>query len=156
MSKPRDPSINEPPPSAAKLQMSVVERKMAEMERREKAKDAAQTRLEEFSNKFLGEDVSDMEIATIRRRVMNAANDGAFETLVYSFPSDLCTDSGRAITNHEADWPKTLQGKAKQLYERFEEFGKPNGYKLKASIINFPGGMPGDVGFFINWAPNRP
>ena len=29
------------------------------------------------------------------------------------------------------------------------------GFRLKATIITFPGGMPGDVGFFLNWAPEE-
>jgi hypothetical protein len=74
--------------------------------------------------------------------------------MVYSFPSDLCTDSGRAINNNDnPHWPETLQGKAKEFYDRYQEFGKPGGYKLKAMVINFPGGIPGDIGFLLNWGP---
>ena len=54
-----------------------------------------------------------------------------------------------------SDWPQTLQGKAKEFFDRYQTYGKPQGYKLKAMIINFPGGMPGDVGFFLNWAPDK-
>ena len=75
------------------------------------------------------------------------------EAMVYSFPSDLCTDGGRAINNSDPDWPDTLQGKAKEMYDTFKARIQPQGYKLKAMIINFPGGVPGDVGFFLNWAP---
>jgi hypothetical protein len=46
-----------------------------------------------------------------------------------------------------------LRGKAKELYERYQNIAKPKGYKLKAMIVNFPGGVPGDVGFFLSWAP---
>ena len=49
-------------------------------------------------------------------------------------------------------WPETLQGKAKELYDRYTEVARPQGYRLKAMIINFPGGLPGDVGFFLSWA----
>ena len=89
----------------------------------------------------------------VRRLVMNAVKDGKMEAMVYSFPSDLCTDSGRAINNYDPNWPETLQGKAKEFFERYQEFGKPQGYRLKAMVINFPGGIPGDIGFFLNWAP---
>ena len=97
--------------------------------------------------------MSEDEIAMVRRLVMNAVKNGKYEALVYSFPSDLCTDSGRAINSADPQWTETLQGKAKQFYERYLKYAKPQGYKLKAMIINFPGGMPGDVGFFLNWAP---
>ena len=79
----------------------------------------------------------------VRRLVMNAVKDGKMEAMVYSFPSDLCTDSGRAINNNAPNWPETLQGKAKELYDRYEERVKPQGYRLKAMVINFPGGVPG-------------
>ena len=65
----------------------------------------------------------------------------------------ICTDSGRAINNGDPRWPETLQGKAKEFHDRYQEFGKPGGYKLKAMVINFPGRVPGDIGFFLNWAP---
>ena len=42
------------------------------------------------------------------------------EAMVYSFPSDLCTDSGRAINNYDPNWPETLQGKAKEFFERYQ------------------------------------
>jgi hypothetical protein len=28
---------------------------------------------------------------------------------------------------------------------------EPQGYKLRAQIMDFPGGMPGDVGIFLRW-----
>ena len=89
----------------------------------------------------------------VRRLVANAVKDGKMEAMVYSFPSDLCTDSGRAINNYDPKWPETLQGKAKEFFDRYESLAKPQGYKLKAMVINFPGGVPGDIGLFLNWAP---
>ncbi|MBW8791322.1 MAG: hypothetical protein JF594_27315, partial [Rhizobium leguminosarum] len=87
----------------------------------------------------------------IRRVVMKAAADGKSEAMVYSFPSSFCTDSGRAINSARPEWPTTLQGKAKEIYDLFIEVARPHGYKLKAMVISFPGGMPGDIGFFLNW-----
>ena len=89
----------------------------------------------------------------VRRLVANAVKDGKMEAMVYSFPSDLCTDSGRAINNNDPNWPETLQGKAKEFFDRYESSAKPQGYQLKAMVINFPGGVPGDIGLFLNWAP---
>ena len=57
------------------------------------------------------------------------------------------------INNNLPGWQNTLQGKAKELFELFEKVAKPQGYGLKATIINFPGGVPGDVGFFLTWEP---
>ena len=110
-------------------------------------------RVADFARDFLTNHVSEDEIAMVRRLVGNAVKDGKMEAMVYSFPSSLCTDSGRAINNNDPAWPETLQGKAKEFFERYETLARPQGYKLKAMVINFPGGIPGDIGLFLNWAP---
>lgn len=141
------------PVSAEQLRMSILQKEMEKMELEQKAKAAEQKRLADFAADFLTRHVTDDEIAMVRRLVTNAVKDGKMEALVYSFPSDLCTDSGRAINSNDPRWPETLQGKAKEFFERYQEFGKPQGYRLKAMVINFPAGIPGDIGFFLNWAP---
>ena len=142
-----------PVPSAEQLRMKLLEEQMKEMKRQEKARASAQKELAAFADDFLKSHISDNERAMIRRLVRNAVEKGHLEAMVYSFPSDLCTDGGRAINNSDPNWPETLQGKAKEMYDAFKARIQPQGYKLKAMIINFPGGVPGDVGFFLNWAP---
>ncbi|WEX91021.1 histidine kinase [Sinorhizobium garamanticum] len=143
------------PLSAEQLRMQMLEREMEEMDKERKLRSMQEQKLADFAADFLEKHVSEQEIAVVRRLVQNAVKDGKFEAMVYSFPSSLCTDSGRAINSADRDWPQTLQGKAKEFYERYQTFGKPQGYKLKAMIINFPGGMPGDVGFFLDWSPDK-
>jgi hypothetical protein len=141
------------PMSAEALRMSILQKEMDKMDTERKAKEAEQKKLADFTTDFLHKHVSEDEIAMVRRLVANAAKDGKMEAMVYSFPSDLCTDSGRAINNNDPRWPETLQGKAREFFERYEEFGKPQGYRLKAMVVAFPGGVPGDIGLFLNWAP---
>ena len=138
-------------PSADEMRMTLVKKQMEEMEKRERAKAAEENSLADFADAFLTQHVTQAERDMIRRISMNAMKDGKLEAMVYSFPSDLCTDRGRAINNMDPNWPETLQGKAKELYDRFQTIAKPKGYKLKAMIISFPGGVPGDVGFFLDW-----
>ncbi|SIT56786.1 conserved hypothetical protein [Mesorhizobium prunaredense] len=145
--------INAAPPSAEQLRMALLEEQMAEADKQEKLRARQNEELTKFTNSFLKDQVSNDELAMVRRLVMNAVKNGKYEALVYSFPSELCTDSGRAINSADPQWTETLQGKAKQLYERYVKNAKPQGYKLKAMVINFPGGMPGDIGFFLSWAP---
>ena len=140
-------------PSAEQLRLRLLEEQLKEMEQQEKARDAERKRLAAFTDDFLKKHISEEERAIIRQLVKNAVEKGQMEALVYSFPSDLCTDGGRAINNADPNWPETLQGKAKEMYDAFKARIQPEGYKLKAMIINFPGGIPGDVGFFLNWAP---
>ena len=144
---------NAPVPTADELRMIYLQREMEEMKRREKAREAEEKERVKATDDFFKGEVSDEERELIRRLVKNAVAKGLNEALVYSFSSDLCTDRGRAINNSDPRWPDTLQGKAREFYDRFKENFQPKGYKLKAMIINFPGGMPGDVGFFLSWAP---
>jgi hypothetical protein len=141
------------PMSAAELRKTILQKEMEKMDLEAKGREAEQRKLADFTEKFLHEHVTDDEITMVRRLVMNAVKDGKMEALVYSFPSSLCSDSGRAINNRDPGWPETLQGKAKEFFDRYETFGKPQGYRLKAMVINFPGGMPGDIGLFLNWSP---
>lgn len=141
------------PLSAEELRMSILRKEMERMDEARNARDAEEKKHEAFAQDFLHHHVSDEEIAMVRRLVANAVKDGKFEAMVYSFPSDLCTDQGRAINNSDPRWPETLQGKAKEFFDRYEELGRPQGYKLRAMVINFPGGIPGDIGLFLNWAP---
>jgi hypothetical protein len=151
MSEKIDP--NAMPLSAEALRMSILKKEMEKMDVERKAREAEEKKLAAFTSEFLHQHVSEDEIAMVRRLVQNAVKDGKFEAMVYSFPSDLCTDSGRAINNYDPNWPSTLQGKAKEFFERYEKLAKPQGYRLKAMVVNFPGGVPGDIGLFLNWAP---
>jgi hypothetical protein len=86
--------------------------------------------------------------AIIERGVSN----GLTEVQVYRFPNTLCTDNGRAINQGEPGWEATLTGVPKEIYEFWHRQLQPLGYKLKVQIIDFPGGMPGDVGITLKWA----
>ena len=143
-------SANTAVPSADDLRMEILEKQMEEVERRLQEKDAEQKRLQAIADEFISSHVSDREREIIRRIVMSAVADGKYEAMVYSFPSTLCTDGGRAINNLDPEWPATLQGKARELYDGFKLNLQPKGYRLKAMIMDFPGGMPGNVGYFLN------
>jgi len=85
------------------------------------------------------------------RQFLNAVHNGAHEHMLIRFPNELCTDGGRAINVDEPDWPDTLTGIPRQLYEMWRDRLRELGYGLKAMILEFPGGMPGDVGLFLTW-----
>ena len=73
------------------------------------------------------------------------------ELLLLRFPHDLCSDGGRAINAPEPDWPSTLRGEAAEVYLRWQRELKPQGFQLAARILDFPGGLIGDVGLFLVW-----
>lgn len=146
------PSSN-PMTSAQELRKQALELQLREMERDDKLKALDAKKHAEFVEDFFKQHVGEQERAVIKRLVMKAAGDGKYEAMIFSFPSSLCKDSGRAINNSLPGWQQTLQGKAKELYDLFDQVARPQGYGLKATIINFPDGMPGDVGFFLTWEP---
>jgi hypothetical protein len=84
--------------------------------------------------------------------VQRAVSNGQTEVQVYRFPNQLCTDHGRAINQQEPGWEKTLTGLPKEMYEFWDRRLRPLGYKLKVQIVDWPGGMPGDVGISLKWS----
>jgi hypothetical protein len=84
--------------------------------------------------------------------VQRAVSNGQTEVQVYRFPNQLCTDHGRAINQQEPGWEKTLTGLPKEMYEFWGRRLRPLGYKLRVQIVDWPGGMPGDVGITLKWA----
>jgi hypothetical protein len=85
--------------------------------------------------------------AVIQRAVRN----GLTEVQVYRFPNSLCTDKGRAINQMEKGWENTLTGIPKEIYQLWSDYLKPRGYRIRYQIIDFPGGLPGDIGITLDW-----
>ena len=96
----------------------------------------------------LSEDEKVRRASTVIQR---AVRNGLHEVQVYRFPNILCSDHGRAINQMEEGWEKTLTGMPKEIYELWRDYLQPRGYKIAYQIIDFPGGMPGDVGITLSW-----
>ena len=86
-------------------------------------------------------------VAIVERAVKN----GLTEVQVYRFPNSMCTDRGRAINQQETGWEKTLTGIPKEIYDFWHRHLRDRGYKLKSQIVEFPNGVPGDVGLILKW-----
>ena len=130
--------------------------------RRQEELGAFKKRLDEFQ-------LTDAHIQTVIHRIKRAFERGETEIMLTSFPSDFCTDNGRAIVNSgappiikpdkkekpaappEPEWLATLPVGARPIYEYWKENLQPGGFTFTARIINYPGGMPGDVGLFFSW-----
>jgi hypothetical protein len=96
--------------------------------------------------------VSDEErIARAAAIIRRAANNGLTEVEVVRFPNQMCTDHGRAINQQEPGWENTLTGLPKELFDFWKKHMKPSGYRLRCQIVDFPGGMPGDVAMTLSW-----
>jgi hypothetical protein len=83
--------------------------------------------------------------------IENAVNNRRQEVQVYRFPNRLCTDNGRAINQMEQGWEDTLTGVPREIYLLWQRHFRDKGYGLRVEIIDFPNGMPGDVGMTLTW-----
>jgi len=84
--------------------------------------------------------------------IQRAVKNGLTEVEVMRFPNTMCTDRGRAINNNlEAGWEETLTGLPKEIYGFWERQLKPRGYKLRYQVVDFSGGVPGDIGITLKW-----
>ncbi|HLZ66689.1 MAG TPA: hypothetical protein VKQ29_10685 [Aliidongia sp.] len=137
--------------SAADIHDMVDRKKREEAAAAQQRHQAAEEEKKHQEEMFLARKLTPEFINTVMRRVRNAAESGANEIMVGQFPSDWCTDGGRAINAPEDSWPDTLQGIAREFFEFWQRDLRPRGFHLHVKIINFPGGMPGDVGAFLSW-----
>ena len=105
--------------------------------------------IEELHNPF--DRSAEQPTQVVMQLVSRAADRGQSEVQVYRFPNAMCSDRGRGIGNSEADWETTLEGRPKFAYEFWRDHLRPLGFHLKAEVLEYPGGMPGDIGFILTW-----
>ena len=133
------------------LRKIAEEKEMAQLREMLEKKHKADEARDEVREAFMSRDIHPEVFERVSRVVKGAAERGEREVLAIRFSSEYCTDGGRAINSFEPDWPKTLTGFAKRAYEFWQKELEPHGYKLRAQIMDFPGGVPGDVGIFLRW-----
>lgn len=140
-------------PSAKEIQKQAAIKeaeKAEELARRTAAAEAEKHALIEKLSKPSG--LSEEEKVKLASTVIQrAVRNGLTEVQVYRFPNVLCTDKGRAINQQEPGWDKTLTGIAREIYQLWFDYLKPRGYRIRYQIIDFPGGMPGDIAITIAW-----
>ena len=83
--------------------------------------------------------------------ISRAMENGLTAVQVLRFPNHICTDGGRAINQVEEGWEKTLTGLPKEMYGFWKRELRPLGYHIRYHIIDYPGGMPGDVAITLSW-----
>jgi hypothetical protein len=105
----------------------------------------------ELRDSFMSRDVHPEVMDRINNAVRGAAQRGTHEIQVLTFPANYCNDSGRRINNNEADWPESLEGFAKLAYEFHVKELQPLGFKIRVQVLDYPGGMPGNIGMYLSW-----
>ena len=115
--------------------------------RRNKEEDEERQARQDFMAREIRPDGIDRFNGWVRR----AAEQGRSDIEILRFPSEYCTDRGRAINNFEAGWPETLTGAARKVYDAYVQHLQAQGYKIHAKILNYPDGGLGEVGIYIGW-----
>ena len=106
---------------------------------------------QDIVNSLLEQKLTEANWHDLVQQALAAAAAGESEMLLLRFPCQLCSDGGRAINVPELDWPNSLRGEAAQIYQFWERDLKPHGFHLTAQILDYPGGVPGDVGLRLVW-----
>lgn len=133
------------------LEMIASDAEMEELNRERALKKQQELQSDELRKAFMVRRVAPEAVERINNAVRIAAQNGQHHLQVITFPSSYCSDGGRRINIADPEWPNTLTGFAKDAYDFFDHELRPLGYKLRAEIINFPGGMPGDVALSLAW-----
>jgi hypothetical protein len=135
-----------------------LRRRMAEREAAKAAEEQRHIKEQEEKQKAVMEEfhkpperTPEQLMQLVTQLVNRAAERGQSEVQVYRFPNALCSDHGRRINNSEPEWERTLEGRPKAAYEFWHEHLRPLGFHLRAEVLEYPGGMPGDIGFILTW-----
>jgi hypothetical protein len=146
------------PAAAGSFSAADIKRRMAEREAQKAAEELRRMKEQEEKQKAVmaefhkpPERTAEQLLQLIMQLVDRAAEHGQSEVQVYRFPNTLCKDRGRKINNSEPGWDETLEGRPKLGYEFWHDHLRPLGFGLKAQVLEYPGGMPGDIGFFLTW-----
>ena len=139
---------------ALTLQALFAAKDVAAQKRRAEAEAAEaqkKSELAAFSERVQTYQLTEEDRERALTRIRRAFEAGERELMLVKFPSVLCEDGGRRINNHLDGWQDTLPGVFHKVYEWWENELAPGGFTFSARIVDFPGGMPGDVGIFIGW-----
>ncbi|MBV1800374.1 hypothetical protein [Siccirubricoccus sp. G192] len=105
--------------------------------------------------RFDARGLTDADRRGMLSKVEAAFAGGQREVMLVSFPSDFCTDGGRRINNRLPGWQDTLPAGAQLFLVFWRDALQPGGFGLGARVLDFPGGVLGDVGLFVTWPESR-
>lgn len=146
-----DPETDAGSLSVSDFRGLVADFERSKRERRENVRRAAVTQRKRKVAQLIDQHMSDDSWRSLVHQAREAAEHGEKEYMLLRFPSQLCSDGGRAINVTEPDWPATLRGEAAEIYLRWERNLRGHGFHLAARVLEFPDGKPGDVGLFLIW-----
>lgn len=138
--------------SASAFQALGVDHERHEEQERREAKRIADEKHHREASQMLATHLTEEAWERMLRNARAMAKKGEVEFLLLRFPAELCTDHGRAVNAPDPEWPSTLRGMAADIYLRWKAELRPHGFTLSARVVDFPEGIPGDIGLFLSWA----
>ncbi len=133
------------------LNENISDAEMKKMEDERKRKERQKREQRQLHDAFMARDIHPQVMDRLNNAVRIAAEQGFKEVQVITFPASFCNDGGRRINNMLPDWPDSLEGFARRAYDFYIRELRPVGYKLHAQVIDFPGGMPGEIALVLKW-----
>lgn len=137
--------------SAEGFRNSVHRHEEEETVHRQEAHRLAADKRQHEVGELLAADLTEAKWQHMLHDARMAAAKGEKEHMLLKFPCELCTDHGRAVNVPDPGWPATLRGLPAQVFMRWKRELRDRGFKLSARVIDFPGGVPGDIGLFLVW-----
>jgi hypothetical protein len=141
-------------PTVKELQARIAQAEGSKASAAMKEREAEEAEKREMMERLLKpsglSDEQILEKATVI--VARAVENGLTSVQVFRFPHAICSDNGRAINQAEAGWEDTLTGIARELYDFWKRELHPRGYHIRYEVIDYPGGMLGDIGVSLSWA----
>ena len=141
-------------PSAKEVMQQIALAESEEAEKQARAQAAAEAEKKALIDQ-LSKSPGTSDEEAIRRGldiIHRAIKNRVTEVEIIRFPNELCTDKGRAINQQEPGWEKTLTGTPKEIYQFWDKYFRPRGYKLRVQIVDFPGGLPGEIAMTVSWS----
>ena len=137
--------------SAQAIWDTIAQKKKAAEDQRLAQEAAAKAERDAIRESFTERVVQPEAMERIALAVRRAIENGDKRAQVLQFPSEWLPDSGRGITSHDPNWADRLEGFPKRAHDFYLKELAPRGFQLQVEIIDWPGGMPGDVGWFLAW-----
>ena len=149
--EPPTPQPDDTMPTVSDFRSLVTDHDHKEVERRQDLRRAVVEQRQARVAALVDHHVTDESWHSLVHRAQQSAESGEEEFMLLRFPSQLCSDGGRAINIVATGWTETLRGEAAELYLRWQRDLQPRGFPLGARVLDFPDGMPGDIGLFLRW-----
>jgi hypothetical protein len=137
--------------SADSVRNLIASKKQKQEAEQRELEEASKAQRKKLHDGFLEREIRPEALDRVATMVQKAVERGDKQALLFQFPSEWLPDKGRAVTNRDPQWHAQLDGFAKRAYDFYAQELAPRGFQLRAEILDWPGGMPGDVGFVLTW-----